>query len=367
MTKKKYTPPTWDEKGKRWRKVAYCNGMSKTFCSTKRGITSAEKEINTQISVWKDKVSGLGSMRGLSPMSRVDDIYKEYKLDIMARTSKGNWRPIVGRMEHWVLPTIGRIPVVDINSGILQRVINAAYRKGSLSKKTLENMRSDMIAFVKFCRKNQLTSFVPEGIEIPRSAKVREKSILQPSDLRVLFTIDTTTFQGKLAVEPYINAYRLQVLLCLRPGEVGGLRASDLHGNVVHLHRSLNVDREITTGKNENAVRALALSDLGMQIWQSQLSRLGENPDWLFPGWTEKKYYHHLQKYCEVNGITPVSPYELRHTSFSVAQVLPEGLVKQMGGHSKNMDTFGIYGHEVQGDKELTAELMQDRIRELIG
>ena len=38
-----------------------------------------------------------------------------------------------------------------------------------------------------------------------------------------------------------------------------------------------------------------------------------------------------------------------------------------MGGHSKNMDTFGIYGHEVQGDAELTARLIQDRFTELLG
>ena len=37
-----------------------------------------------------------------------------------------------------------------------------------------------------------------------------------------------------------------------------------------------------------------------------------------------------------------------------------------MGGHSKNMDTFGIYGHEVQGDAELTARLIQDRFTDLL-
>ena len=47
-------------------------------------------------------------------------------------------------------------------------------------------------------------------------------------------------------------------------------------------------------------------------------------------------------------------------------QTLPEGLVKSMGGHSKNMDTFGIYGHEVQGDAELTARLIQDRFTDLL-
>ena len=45
MAKKKLSPPTWDEQNQRWKKVAYCNNMSKTFYSKRRGVTSAEKEI----------------------------------------------------------------------------------------------------------------------------------------------------------------------------------------------------------------------------------------------------------------------------------------------------------------------------------
>jgi len=33
-----------------------------------------------------------------------------------------------------------------------------------------------------------------------------------------------------------------------------------------------------------------------------------------------------------------------------VAKVLPEGQVKAIVGHSLNMDTFGIYGHELAGE-----------------
>lgn len=43
MPKKKLSPPTWDEQNQRWKKVAYCNNMSKTFYSKRRGVTSAEK------------------------------------------------------------------------------------------------------------------------------------------------------------------------------------------------------------------------------------------------------------------------------------------------------------------------------------
>lgn len=59
MPKKKLSPPTWDEQNQRWKKVAYCNNMSKTFYSKRCGVTSAEKEITAAINPWKEKMEGL--------------------------------------------------------------------------------------------------------------------------------------------------------------------------------------------------------------------------------------------------------------------------------------------------------------------
>lgn len=364
MPKKKLAPPVWDEKNQRWVKTAYCSGQKKNFYSKRKGATTAEREITSAINAWKEKMEGLSSLNQLSPMSRMDVVYQDFKLDIEARTSKSNWRPQESRFEHWILPQIGKISIVDINSGTIQRVINHAYSKGKLSKKSLKNLRGDMAAFIKFCRKNQLTNYTPEDIDLPRSAQTASKNILQPDDLKILFNVDTTLKYGEPVREPFVNAYRLQVLLCLRPGEAAGLKKLDRTGNILHIQRSINVMGETTSGKNDNAKRALVLSPLAAQIWDNQLQYASD--ELMFPGYTSKIYYHHLHKYCVSNGITPVSPYELRHTSFSIAQVLPEGLVKRMGGHSKNMDTFGVYGHEVDGDSELTANLMQERVDELL-
>lgn len=364
MPKKKLSPPVWDEKNQRWKKTAYCNGMSKTFYSKKKGATSAEREITAAINQWKDKMEGLSGAGHLTPMSRANDVYKDFKLDIEARTSKSNWRPMEARFEKWILPAIGNISIVDLNDGVVQKVINNAYTKGSLSKKSIKNIRGDLSAFAKFCRKNQLTNYRIEDVDIPKQAAKQPKKILQPEDLKILFSVNTTMRYNQRVFEQYIYAFRLQVLHNLRPGEVAGLKKSDRVGDTVHLQRSINVDGEITCGKNENAVRPFMLSDLGKECWDKQAAL--SDSEWLFPGYTEKIYYHRLKRYCQFNGITPVSPYELRHTAVSVSKCLPAGLVKAAAGHSENMDTFGIYGHEVQGDLALTAELLQKRFDDLL-
>lgn len=364
MPKKKLTPPTWDEKNNRWKKTAYCNGMSKTFYSNKRGATSAEREITAAINQWKDKMEGLTGAGHLTPMSRVKDVYPDFLADLQARTSVSNYRPVDGRFRKWVLPMVGNHAVSELSDGLVQKIINNAYTKGSLSKKTLRNLRADVSQFAKFCRKNQISEYIPEDIDLPRSAQLREKKILQPDELHTLFSVDTKIVRNKPIREEYINAYRLQVLHCLRPGEVGGLRKTDRIGDTVQLQRAINDYNEITKGKNENAVRSFVLSDLGKQIWDAQCRISTDNQ--LFPEYSTESYRKHLAQYCQSNGITVVTPYELRHTSFSIMQTLPEGLVKAAGGHSRNMDTFGVYGHEVQGDKALTAKLLQKRFSDLL-
>ena len=50
----------------------------------------------------------------------------------------------------------------------------------------------------------------------------------------------------------------------------------------------------------------------------------------------------------------------------SIAKDLSEGRVKSLVGHSKNMDTFGVYGHTVRGEMEETAELLDEIFHKVI-
>ncbi|MEG1559966.1 MAG: hypothetical protein RR398_03785 [Clostridia bacterium] len=43
----------------------------------------------------------------------------------------------------------------------------------------------------------------------------------------------------------------------------------------------------------------------------------------------------------------------------SVNKEMPGGLKKMVVDHSKNMDTEGNYGHEMEGDLEFAADYMQ--------
>ena len=80
----------------------------------------------------------------------------------------------------------------------------------------------------------------------------------------------------------------------------------------------------------------------------------------------EQHYAKRLKKYCAANGITQVTPYEMRHTFVSIAKSLPEGEIKTLVGHSKSMDTFGTYGHAVNGEAQQTASKLDVIFAEIL-
>ena len=140
----------------------------------------------------------------------------------------------------------------------------------------------------------------------------------------------------------------------LRPGELVGLRWADVKGGTVFISRAVNVLGEQTRGKNDNAVRAFVLSDLARAVLEQQRAVTGAGES-VFCLKSEAYYYKRWQVYCRVNEIPTVSAYEMRHTFVSVAKKLPAGEVKDLVGHSEDMDTFGVYGHALTGeDTELS-------------
>ena len=340
----------WIESAGRWQINVQKDGVRKTFTSAKPGRTG-QREANAKADAWLDE----GIEPGRKNLSQLFPVYLE---ELKERTGKSNWRGVEYRWRVWSEPVLGRMKPDALGDQHLQRVITKAYSKGGLAKKSLINIRSDLVAFVKYLRKCKLTTYHPEDITIPAGAAVGSRRILQPEDIVTLFSVDTTLRRGQIVRDTYINAYRFQVLTGLRPGELMGIMPKDIVGDRLHLQRSVNIYHEITAGKNENAKRGFALTPSAKAVLQDQLTQM--DGLYVFGISTEQNYRKRWERYCKTNGIPYVAPYEMRHTFVSMVQKLPEGWVKELVGHSKNMDTFGVYGHAVNGqDIQIAAGVEQ--------
>lgn len=336
----------WEEKYQRWRIAVQKDGQRKYFYSSTPGRTG-QREANRKADAWLE--DGIGVKVG-----RVEDVYKLWLDGLKQTTSAGNWEPVESRWRIWVLPIIGKKRVNALTDADLQTIVNKAHAAGK-SRKTLQLLAGDLRAFCKFCRKAKLSTYLPEDVQIPAGARLKGKKVLQPDDLVKLFSIDTTLYRGKRVHDDFVHAYRFEVLTGLRPGELLGLRWADIKGSTVNLSRAINVKGIETRGKNENAVRSFVLSDVAKAVLEAQRAITGHCES-VFCLETERRYYKRWKVYCAANDLQPVSLYELRHTFVSVVKTLPAGEVKELVGHSEDMDTFGIYSHTLTGEDIATAQ-----------
>lgn len=346
---KRTNTAVWMEKYNRWQIKVQKDGVRKTFTSAQPGRTG-QREANAKADAWLDDNIEYTN-------TRVDALFAGYLADLKQRTSYSHWRNEESRWRVWIAPVIGSKKISSVNDQHLQAIVNAAYQ-GGLAKKSLKDLRSTLTAFFKYCRKCRVTTYFPENIIIPASAPVRQKNILQPDDLAVLFSSRRTQLYQKEQDDDLINAYRLQVLTGLRPGELLGLVWQDIFDDRLLVRRSINDRGEITSGKNENAIRAILLTPLAKVVLSAQRALTG-NEDAVFPGVTQNCYRKRWKRYCAFNQITATTPYEMRHTFVSVAQALPEAWVKPIVGHSRSMDTFGVYGHEFGTQAQSATEQLQ--------
>ena len=347
----------WVEKKNHWRIDVQKDGERKSFYSSDPR-KNGQREANGKADAWLDE-------NVFTARIKVNDLLDDYLSDVQDRTSTANYKKESYHVNSFIRPLLKNKKIENLTEQDLQTILNKAYKTKDAdgneiyrSKKTLSNIRFTITAFIKFCRKRKVTTLFLEDLTIPKGARLKPKQILQPADIIKLFNIDTTILKGKRCFDEYIYAYRFAVTTGLRPGELRALTRKNLKGHVLHINSSINIQNELTQGKNENSHRQIYLSPMAYDAIQQQL-QLKPDAEYIFDINSTSTFRHRWQKYCEVNGITVISLYEMRHTFVSIVKNLPEGAVKQIVGHSKNMDTFGIYGHQLTGEDLATANLIE--------
>ena len=377
--KKRTTTAEWQECTNRWRIRVQKNGVSKSFYSSTPGRTG-QREANAKADAWLDD-----SIR--DGRKKVSALYAEW-VEEKSLTCGTSYRDQCEKYgKYYILPVIGNLRIEELTDGDLQKAIDMSFKKRCLckrkvmknsdkplSKKTLMTIRSVENSFVKWCRKNRYTTLNPE-LTIPKNARTGERKILQPEALRTLFSVDTRKWYSQHIFDDYVYAYRFAVSTGVRPGELVGLWYGDIKGNTVNLRRSINAYSEETTGKNENSIRSFDMCEQAREAYDAQVQLLKDRgiqlnyntPLFQIP--CQRSLKRRWEKYQDGNDISPrITLYELRHTFVSMeAGELTDGQLKMLVGHSRNMDTFGVYRHEIKGQREELAAATTAAIKKAHG
>ena len=370
----------WSESRGRWEIKVMRDGVQKRFTCITPG-RAGQRIANAKADAWLDG-RGIPQEHKRIRVEDAIDGFKLYRAELVAIKRRepvpqtvadikgrhlGSHRPEISLLQKWLGGEYKTRWLNSITDGDIQYVLDKAAAAG-LKKKSIMDLKAAIFQLLKFYRKKGAIDYRPDEVEIPAGTRSKGHSILQPESLIKLFSSDYTLYKGERVLDRLRFAYRFEVMTGLRPGELMGadFRDVDWEKGELHIRRSINVDGYETQGKNDNAIRTCSLIPLAMSMLKMQRLATGRTSGQIFYIPTEQTYRQWWYRYCDYNEIPRVTPYELRHTFVSVVQALPEGLVRRLVGHSKSMDTFGTYGHDITGCADKTVSLLSDTFNKIL-
>lgn len=357
MGTKRRAEAAWVESRSRWQINVQQGGKRKTFTSSIPG-RKGKHEAESKADEWLDA--------GQPDDIRFDRAWEIYLTHLKRTTGSLNYQSTecIGRI--WLLDLVGTKKLSRVRLDDLQDVISTAGSKGK-AKRTCKNIKDKINSFYRYAEdQGWETACDPAKLKLPTQAPTAKRTIIQPSQLRVLFAEDTITRKGHPFPAFYIHAFRLMVVIGCRSGELCGLRKEDYDGESITIRRSINKLREVTPGKTINAQRKIYLPDRAKAILAQQadmLSAMGIKSAYLFPQEDgspsfPNHLWNHWRTYRAQHDMD-CSIHELRHTFVSMmTTALPASMLKGIVGHSESMDTDGVYSHELDGDKQRAAAII---------
>lgn len=350
----------WIESKEYWEIKVQKDGTRKSFRSSQKG-RKGKHEAEAKADKWL--ATGTADMR-------FSEAWASFLKWQQTHNGTSNYQKheIIGRL--YLLPTNKLRKVSSIKPSHWQACIDAGVEKG-LSRRSCVNIKSSISAFLRHCKRErwEYIRLEEDDLRIPnKAAPAKQKRVLKDSDIQTLFSDPYMIKSCKKQVAHYIHAWRFFVVTGLRRGELCGLRVEDITNGILTVRRSITPEGEETHGKNDNARRNFAVTVSMQNVLDDQFAYLKENgieSEWVFPDKygelsSPQAIYSSWRAYAKQHGIE-CTVHELRHTFISINKAdMPLELLKSVVGHSSSMDTIGIYGHEVDGDKERAARIMED-------
>lgn len=343
----------WNEKEKRWTLRAQYHGISKKFSSSKPGITGKKEVLRKyRAFIYGDTIEEM----------YIFEAYKRFLDYILDKNGPGEAYINLekyGRL--YIVPKIGKKLLSTCMLADFQKCISTARRTSGgnapLSRRTLRNLKATIMQFIHYCVNNGYMEPLRGQLYIPAAAPSSERVILQPADIKRLFS-------GGSSGDWYINVFRFGLVTGLRTGEILGIQSGDIKDNVLTINRAINCRNKITEGKNPNARRQIYLNKIARQIIsENQFRNARLATPWIFcnkcGGPLSQSTLRNAWIKIASERSLPGSPYSLRHTFISLLKnEMPAEMLKSIVGHSANMDTFRIYGHVVNGEMEQSAKII---------
>lgn len=353
--------PRWIVEEQRWRLDTRINGKRKQFSSIIPG-KAGERAVNKAAKHARDGQADRSTWR-------LQKCWDEYIANLKLVSTYENLHQRESLGKKYILPELKHRKAGSILRGDWQDVINKAYGKTDLSKKSLQNLRSTIVNFCKYALDHGMVEYIPmsPSLTIPGDASVIGKEILSPTQVKALWTA---------AEQWYLYVWQMILVMGLRPGEIFGIKLADICGTTITIRRAINWRGHETKGKNKNAtrrkdeMRVFELPLIALEIIAKQramLSKAGIISPFLFPRQQGQRSAQQQSSDAFREMFPGRTPYCLRHTHYSATRkAMPEAWSKMWLGHTENMDTDGTYGHTVPEEISGAAKKIEEVFRAML-
>lgn len=367
MTQTRKAEAAWIESRSRWQINIQKDGVRKTFTSSlpgKKGKAAAERLADQ----WLAETHGEDL--------RFGELWQRYLDSIDTGHSSAHKTKMESIGRCWLLPRWKNKRISTLTNNDYKAAVRAAVEGDKpLSAKTCQHIRAAISAAYNYAADSELPMTRPHNIAIPKAATVGERTVLTPEHIAELFRSDLAPRHNKITPDRLVHAYRFAVVMGLRRGEIVGLQWPDISGATLTVNRSVNSLLEITPGKTQKSRRRAALPQIALTILDEQRQALaadGIRSKWIFPDndgsmLHPNKLYDHWRIYRDFHSLPPVSFHELRHSMVSlIKNDMPLPLLKDIVGHTANMDTLNQYGHELPQDSVIAAGIIDSVYRRML-
>lgn len=346
------TEAYWLEKYNRWQINVYRYGERRAFYSSVPGKVG-KHEAEAKADKW---------LKTFETSQKVHDALDMWLEDKAQKVGETTQYSVAGMANKWLRKLPNR-PLASLSVYELQKLLDETAT--TCAKSTVAHIASLITEWLKYCRLRRWeTPDVREGDLVVTGKATRARRAANSDELDALMRADPE------ADGWYAYAFKLAVLTGLRKGELLGLQWQDVDfaKSQITVARAINKFNDVTSGKTANALRVIPLQHAAVETLNDQkrmLQGAGIHGLIVFPtdlGLQTKtaNFDYAWTKFANTHNIA-ITLHELRHTFISICKSeMPEALLKQVVGHSVQMDTYKTYGHAVDGDNQKIIDFMDD-------
>jgi integrase len=273
--------------------------------------------------------------------------------------------------KHHIIPSLGKKKIVQLTTSDVDRLLSKKMN-GELAVSTVQRIRSVLSqALNQAMRWGWVNRNVAKLARAPRMERKEGRS-LTPEQARHL--LESMSGHRNEAL------YALMLSTGLRRGEALGLKWTDLDEDKGLLHVRRQLKREegvlvVADTKTSRSRRTINLPTAMLSALQAHRERQETRSKALGHAWVNtgfiftsdigtpfepRNLHREFKKICLDAGLGDWHPHELRHSAASLmlAHGVKLQVVSELLGHSSIRMTADVYGHILDPDRQVAAEVM---------